>query len=288
MVKQDTVSRFLFDHHAVRGEIARLQLTGRDFLASRNYPVCLNKLLLELSCAVILVSSALKGGSEIMLQIKGGSTGALKYALVNLKADLTYYGSAALREEYQLTEDLDLLRLCGTDGIMTLSVFPGDGPKWQGIVPLNPTSVGAALEDYFRDSQQLPTRFFIWSDPAEHRVGGILLQILPEEEHNLDSLEHLSVLTSTLTAEEMFQLSEAEILKRLYAQEDLHLYDPQPIKYRCACSKARCANALMGLESSVLEDLMHEGGTQMTCQHCGRVYRFSQEELKSMLLRVKQ
>ncbi|MCR5536433.1 MAG: Hsp33 family molecular chaperone HslO [Succinivibrio sp.] len=288
MITQDTVSRFLFDQHAVRGEIVQLHKSSEAFLASRDYPDCEKKLLLELSCAAVLVSSSLKDGSEIMLQIKGGAQGALKYALVNLKADLTYYGSAVLKEDAQVSDEATLEQLVGTDGIMTMSVFPSNGPKWQGIVPLNPQSISAALEDYFKDSQQLPTRFFIWSDLNTYQTGGILLQIIPEVEHNLESLEHLSILGSTLTSEELFTLSQEDILKRLYAKEDLHLYPAAKVAYQCICSKERCANALKGLKTAELEELIAQGNTEMTCQHCGKVYSFSQAELKSLLLSIQQ
>ena len=285
---EDNVTRFLFDNHAVRGEITQLHETLEAFLRDRPYPLSIRKLMMELSCAAVLVASTLKDGSEIMLQIKGGDSGSLKYALVNIRQDLSFYGSAVLKDGCTAGVHDTLADLFGTNGIMTMSVFPADGPKWQGVVPLNPASLGAALEDYFRESQQLPTRFFIWSEAEEYLCGGLILQIIPNEANNLNSLEHLSVLTATLTAEELFGLAREEILHRLFAKEDLRLFAPQRISFRCICSKERCLNALAGLRAGELESLVSEGGTEMTCQHCGRTFNFTKDELQALLMKNSQ
>ena len=50
----------------------------------------------------------------------------------------------------------------------------------------------------------------------------------------------------------------------------------------------RCERALKGLPRTELENLISDNGTSMTCQHCGKIYNFTKEDLEKMLLTVSQ
>ncbi|MDY6415533.1 MAG: Hsp33 family molecular chaperone HslO, partial [Succinivibrio dextrinosolvens] len=265
----NSIERFLFDNHGVRGEITRLKTPFEDLIHD-DYPDCLKKIMMELAVSSVLVASTLKDGSEIMVQIRGGKDAPLKYALINIRQDLSFYGSCALKDNSAVDNNASIHDLCGQDGILALSVFPQNGVKWQGIVALNNESIGATLEDYFKNSQQLPTRFFISTDLQERQSGGIMLQIIPEVEGNIESLEHLSVLSATLSAKELFTLPLDESLGRLFAHEETKVFGEKEVMFKCICSKSRCENALMQLDPAELKNMAEDPkGTSMTCQHCG-------------------
>ena len=284
----NSIERFLFDNHGVRGEITRLKTPFEDLIHD-DYPDCLKKIMMELAVSSVLVASTLKDGSEIMVQIRGGKAAPLKYALINIRQDLSFYGSCALKDNCAVDNNASIHDLCGQDGILALSVFPQNGVKWQGIVALNNESIGATLEDYFKNSQQLPTRFFISTDLQERQSGGIMLQIIPEVEGNIESLEHLSVLSATLSAKELFTLPLDESLGRLFAHEETKVFGEKEVLFKCICSKGRCENALMQLDPAELKNMAEDPkGTSMTCQHCGKTYTFTQEELASMYRKLSQ
>ncbi len=284
----NSIERFLFDNHGVRGEITRLKTPFEDLIHD-DYPDCLKKIMMELAVSSVLVASTLKDGSEIMVQIRGGKAAPLKYALINIRQDLSFYGSCALKDNCAVDNNASIHDLCGQDGILALSVFPQNGVKWQGIVALNNESIGATLEDYFKNSQQLPTRFFISTDLQERQSGGIMLQIIPEVEGNIESLEHLSVLSATLSAKELFTLPLDESLGRLFAHEETKVFGEKEVLFKCICSKSRCENALMQLDPAELKNMAEDPkGTSMTCQHCGKTYTFTQEELASMYRKISQ
>lgn len=284
----NSIERFLFDNHGVRGEITRLKTPFEDLIHD-DYPDCLKKIMMELAVSSVLVASTLKDGSEIMVQIRGGKDAPLKYALINIRQDLSFYGSCALKDNSAVDNNASIHDLCGQDGILALSVFPQNGVKWQGIVAMNNESIGATLEDYFKNSQQLPTRFFISTDLQERQSGGIMLQIIPEVEGNIESLEHLSVLSATLSAKELFTLPLDESLGRLFAHEETKVFGEKEVLFKCICSKSRCENALMQLDPAELKNMAEDPkGTSMTCQHCGKTYTFTQEELASMYRKLSQ
>ncbi|HAO91631.1 MAG: Hsp33 family molecular chaperone HslO [Succinivibrio sp.] len=285
---QDSIQRFLFDNHGVRGEIVKLNTPFTELLHD-SYPKIIKKIMMELAVSSVLVASTLKDGSEIMVQIHGGKTSKIKYALINIRQDLSFYGSAALQDNCQIDDKDTLASVCSNDSVLVLSVFSKDGQKWQGVVQIDTTSIAKTLENYFKESQQLPTRFVIHSDVATSQAGGIMLQIIPEIKDNVESLEHLSILADTLSPQELYSLSFNDILLRLFAHEEVKVFEPKTVEFKCSCSRARCENALQQLSQQELADLAkEEQGTSMTCQHCGKTYTFTKEDLQTILAKVSQ
>lgn len=66
--------------------------------------------------------------------------------------------------------------------------------------------------------------------------GGVMLQIIPEIKNNLESLDHLSVLTETLSTKELFDLPLEESLSRLFAHEEVKVFGQHEVKFQCVCS----------------------------------------------------
>lgn len=284
MPNSDLLMRFMFDHHPVRGELVRLDRSVKELLRGHDYPEQVKGLLLDLSCAAALCATSFKDGSETMLQLKGESGAPLRYALVNIRADLSFYGSAALEQGAQPAPGgAPLLSLCGAQGILALTVFPAEGERWQGLVQTDPDSVQNTLEHYFLRSAQLPTSFVLLHDPQCECAAGLLLQVLPDEQNAALSLEHLTVLARSLTGQEALKLPFEEILQRLYAHESVRVFDPLPLTFRCNCSAERCLTALSKLTPGELGELINDGGTSMTCQHCGRSYQISAAQLQALL-----
>ena len=60
------------------------------------------------------------------------------------------------------------------------------------------------------------------------------------------------------------------------------------IPYRCYCSRDRVERALISMGVEELEDLLaKQGGCELGCQFCDKVYRYSAEELRSLIDRLK-
>lgn len=286
---QDEAMRFMFDNHGVRGEIATLKQSAQALLKDHNYPKAIKALMLELALTSTLIAATLKANGEVMIQLRGGDNAPLKYALINISQNLSFYGSASLYEGVNLKDDASLKEIIGDNGVLVISVFPEGGVKWQGIVPIEKDSIQQALEEYFEISEQLPSKFFIYTDLEDLEAYGIMLQIISGVEGNTQSLEHLGILTSTMTLGEFKELNSLEILNRLFAEEKVRVFEPRALKFHCVCSKERCQKTLMSLPRHELEEICSdEKGTDLNCAHCGKTYHFTQEELKELLLKVSQ
>lgn len=285
----DAVVRFLFDNHGVRGEIVALNESATRLIENHHYAAPVKRLMQELSACASLMAATVKTNTRITVQMQGGKNAKLKYALVNVAPDLSFYGSAVPVEGVKIEDSAAFKDLVGENGSLIISVFPEDGERYQGVVGLDKDNVAAALEDYFLSSEQLPTRFFILSDPKGNGVYGILLQIIPNIDGNRDSLEHLSVLTATMSFDEMDEVGIMEALRRLYAEETVRVFKERKVSFRCVCSRERGENTLTSLPRKELEEIAADPhGTTLTCAHCQRSYHFTKEELEALLLKVSQ
>ena len=82
-------------------------------------------------------------------------------------------------QQYTIEEELtgkSLQELMG-DGVLTITLDPTEGQRYQGIIALQGASLADALSDYFAQSEQLPTRLWLMADGD--KAAGLLLQALP-------------------------------------------------------------------------------------------------------------
>ncbi|KEY58652.1 Hsp33 family molecular chaperone HslO [Serratia sp. DD3] len=272
MSNHDQLHRYLFEDYAVRGELVTVSETYQHILANHDYPAPVQALLGELLVATSLLTATLKFEGDITVQLQGD--GPLKLAVINGNNRQEMRGVA--RIEGDIAAESSLQQMLG-NGIMVITISPSEGERYQGIVGLEGATLAECLEGYFRQSEQLPTRLFIRTGEAEGKpaASGMLLQVLPAEERNLDEFDHLVQLTATIKSEELFTLPANEVLYRLYHQEEVTLYEPQDVIFRCTCSRQRCIDALMTLpEEEVATMLQQDGNIDMHCDYCGSHYVF--------------
>ena len=65
-----------------------------------------------------------------------------------------------------------------------------------------------------------------------------------------DAWRRVQLIADTLTPVELRTLADAEILHRLFNEDDLRLFEPSPVYFRCRCSRERVAGMLQGLAKS--------------------------------------
>ena len=273
MANQDQLHRYLFENYAVRGELVTVSNTWKEVLENHNYPLPVKNLLGELLVATSLLTATLKFAGDITVQVQGD--GPMSLAVINGNNRQQMRGVARVQGE--IADDASLKTLVG-NGYLVITITPEEGERYQGVVGLEGETLAECLEDYFQRSEQLPTRLFIRTGDVEGQpaAGGMLLQVLPAQDTQAEDFEHLAVLTETLKAEELFTLPANEVLWRLYHEEEVTLYDPQDVEFKCTCSRERCADALKTLPDEEVDSILaEEGEIDMHCDYCGNHYLFN-------------
>ncbi|WP_446029695.1 Hsp33 family molecular chaperone HslO [Lelliottia amnigena] len=273
MAQHDQLHRYLFEQFAVRGELVTVSETWKQILENYNYPQPVKKVLGELLVATSLLTATLKFAGDITVQLQGD--GPMNMAVINGNNQQQMRGVA--RVQGDVPEGADLKTLVG-NGFLVITITPDEGERYQGVVGLEGDTLAECLEDYFLRSEQLPTRLFIRTGEVEGQLaaGGMLLQVLPAQNAQGNDFEHLATLTETIKTEELFTLPANEVLWRLYHEEEVTLYDPQDVEFKCTCSRERCAGALRTLPDEEIDSIMAEDGEiDMNCDYCGSHYVFN-------------
>lgn len=281
----DQLHRYLFDKGNVRGEMVRLQDTYQSILDSYPYPPVIQQLLGELMVAASLLTATLKFEGDIAVQLQGN--GPLSYAVINGTHNQQLRGVARWDESLETLPDSfsELL----PQGIMVITITPAVGERYQGIVALDQPTLAACIESYFTHSEQLATKVIIRTqlNGQTAKACGMFLQILPTSSAATlaadTDFDHLCQLTDTISDEELFNLPSEEILYRLYHQEEVEVFSPTPVVFKCSCSREKTASALSGISKEELLDIIaQQGEVAMNCQYCHTEYRFDAIDIESI------
>lgn len=280
MAQHDQLHRYLFENHAVRGELVTVSDTWQQMLQNHDYPQPVKNVLGELLVATSLLTATLKFDGDITVQLQGD--GPLTLAVINGNNKQQMRGVARMQGE--VPENADLKTLVG-NGYLVITITPEEGERYQGVVGLEGDTLAACLEDYFMRSEQLPTRLFIRTGDVEGKpaAGGLLLQVLPAQNAQEEDFSHLATLTETITAQELLTLPANDVLWRLYHEEEVTLYDPQDVEFKCTCSRQRCADALRTLPEEEVNGIIEEDGEiDMHCDYCGSHYVFTAMDITAL------
>lgn len=276
MSVQDQLHRYLFENAAVRGELVNVTQTWRDVLKTHDYPAPVQQLLGELLVATSLLTATLKFDGDITVQLQGD--GPLSLAVINGNNRQELRGVA--RVQGDIAPGSSLKSMVG-NGYLVITISPEKGERYQGVVGLEGETLAECLEDYFMRSEQLPTRLFIRT--SDKGVAGILLQVLPAQDASQDDFTHLATLTETIKAEELIELPANDVLWRLYHQEEATVYDPQPVMFKCTCSRERCGEVLKTLPQAEVDEIIEEDGEiDMHCDYCGTHYVYDAVDIAAI------
>ena len=74
------------------------------------------------------------------------------------------------------------------------------------------------------------------------------------------------------------------LVEDVLGEFELEVLEEAPVEYRCYCSRDRVTRALISMGREELRSLIDEqGGAELTCQFCDRVYGYSKEDLEALL-----
>ena len=279
-MNSDNLFRFLFQNRNVRGELVQLADSLDQMLLHHNYPLPVKQLLAELVAATSLLTATLKLDGDIAVQIQGD--GPIRFAAVNGTDQQQFRGVVRMQAEISGESFRDLIG----EGYLLVTITPKQGERYQGIIPLSGDSLTSTLEAYFAQSEQLPTRLYLYTDlqAAHCRAAGFMLQVLPVDQQKAKAdFEDLVMLSDTLTKDEIFNLPAEQLLYRLFHQEEVELFTPQKVSFVCGCSIEKCASAIVSLGRDVINEHIAEGKLDISCEYCNTTYHFSPADLTTLL-----
>ncbi|MGH8197012.1 MAG: Hsp33 family molecular chaperone HslO [Steroidobacteraceae bacterium] len=277
MAAGDLLHRFLFERLPVRGHLVRLDASWRAAIEHHEYPEAVGNVLGEAMAASVLMAGALKFEGRLSLQFEG--PGPVRLMLAQCTHRHAIRGVA---RHGDLPESLP-----GGDGLfgggqlaVTIEQEEG-GDRYQGVVPLVAAELSHCLEQYFERSEQLPSRMMLAA--TQDRAAGLLLQRVAVDRSGSatelaeadDAWRRIGLLAGTISPRELLDTPCRELLRRLFREDDIRLFEGSPVYFQCSCSRERVAGILQALGGDEVHALLRErGDVEVRCEFCNRAWRF--------------
>ena len=316
----DQLLKFLFEGQPVRGMLVRLGPSWRELLSRRTsvsdgghaFAPPVRALLGEMAAAGLLMQASLKFNGALVLQMQGD--GPVRLAVAETQPDLSFRVTAKVVGEVASEARLEALLNVGGQGRCAITLDPLDRQPgqqpYQGVVALHGDrreplqQLSEVLAHYMLQSEQLDTRLVLAAN--DEVAAGLLIQRLPvsgaanlagglrisADEVQIgrnEDFNRIALLAATLTAEELLTLQPAQILRRLFWQETVRMFEPMTPHFACRCSRLRVAGMLRGLGADEVGSLIEERGeAEVGCDFCGAVYRFDPVDVAELFTADRQ
>jgi molecular chaperone Hsp33 len=270
----DTVIPFGFEKLPVRGALIHLSQSWQRMLRDQAYSTLITETLGHAAAATGLIAQSLKFDGVITLQIQ--SRGDLRMLVMQSTSELELRGMASASPDSAAQTFGDLIK----EGHCAVTVDNGQRP-YQGIVDIGDTSLAASLEHYFSRSVQVPSHVALVAN--EEVAGGVLLQQVPGNPIDSDDWNRLQYLTQTLSTRDLEGDAGISLIGKLFAEDDVRVYEPRDVQFRCRCSQSRTENVLKMLgEQEARETLAAEGVIEVTCEYCGSERTFDAVDVERL------
>jgi molecular chaperone Hsp33 len=280
---RDSLARFLLPGAGVRGVRVHLDDAWAAIRTrAADLPASAVELLGEAAAAAALFTGHAKVDGRLSVQLRG--TGPLRTLFAECTAAGTLRGIAQVAEGGEPARDL---RAMGEGAVLAITIENPAGPgrepvRYQGLVPLESDSLAGAFEDYFRQSEQLPTRILLAAD--EGAAAGLMLQKLPGDAGDDDGWARAGALFDTLSPAELLAWPTATLLHRLFHEESPQALGERPLRFACSCSRERVGAMLRSLGRDEAEAAMEANGgeVRVRCEFCGETYDFDPGQIEAL------
>ena len=241
--------------------------------------------------AASMMGNALKAeGASLTLQIKGGGPLGTVMAVADEFGNVRGYVQQP-HVDLPLRPDgkLDVGAAVGSSGSLTVIKDLGMKEPYIGSVALLGGEIAEDLAAYFVESEQIPTAcalgVLVDRDQSVRAAGGYIIQLLPGAGEDVIGRVEAGVLAAGAVTGLLDRNGDPEaMLRTVLSGFDVEILETSPVEYRCYCSRERVTRALISLGKQELESILAEqGGCELTCQFCDRVYRFSADQLRSLI-----
>ncbi len=310
----DTILPFAVTALELRGQVVRLGPLVDEILTRHNYPLPVAKLLGEAIVLAVLLGSTLKFDGRFILQTQ--TDGPVRMLVIDFRSPGKVRACARFDAAQVATAisagKADPGALLGRGHLaMTIDQGP-DMSRYQGVVALDGGDLEAAAHEYFRRSEQIPTRVrlavaeeFSAGKGRRWRAGGMLLQFLPlaPERARMADLDpgdapdgtapHVvpedeawaegRALVATVEDLELIDpdLSSERLVYRLFHEHGVRVFRYRDLRAECSCSRAGVDAMLRSFSRDDHDHMVENGVISVTCEFCSANYVFAPGEVAS-------
>ena len=287
----DQVLSFSIPDQDARGRIVRLGPLLDTVLSAHDYPPPIRHMLAEALAITALIGSLLKeDGSQLTMQAQT-EDGVVSLLVCDYRqGELRGYAQFDAERLSGLGANPSLTALFGKGFLAITFDLAVTGQRYQGIVSLEGESLAQACENYFAQSEQVPTliRLGIRSAGGSCIAGGLLIQHLPEGEEGRERLnvrmdhpqwQHVSTMAGSIRHDELVDrsLSLEQVIWRLFHEESEIRVNLGPALTRgCRCTAEYYHSVLVRFPEEERKTMRDDAGmVNVDCAFCSKVFQIA-------------
>ncbi|MFL0355375.1 Hsp33 family molecular chaperone HslO [Erythrobacter sp. GH1-10] len=283
----DKLLGFTLPARNARARAVRLDRVVDEVLSAHDYPAPITHLLSEALVLGALMGGLLKGEEAQLTMQAQTQAGVVSLLVCDYRAgSMRGYADFDSEKFGKLGANPSLSALFG-EGYLAITFETGAGRRYQGIVPLEGETLAEACENYFTQSEQVPTLIRVASrSGGDGRVAaGLLIQHLADGEEGRERLhvrmdhpdwEHVSTLASTISHEELVddKLSLEAIAWRLFHEEDeVRIMPGADLSRGCRCSAEYYEGVIARFPPDEQAEMRNEEGKVVVdCAFCSKAF----------------
>ena len=287
----DQVLSLTITDRDARGRAVRLGPVLQTILAAHAYPPAITHLLAEALVVTALIGSLLKNGDG-QLTMQAQTEGGIVELLVcdYRSGELRGYVRHDAERLAQLGVNPSLYALFGKGYLAITFDVASTGQRYQGIVPLEGSTLAEACENYFVQSEQVPTliRVAVRNTASGCVAGGLLVQHLAEGEEGRERLhvrmdhpewDHVAALAGSIRHDELVDpgLSLEALVWRLFHEEtEVRVEQGPPLVRGCRCSLDHYTGVIASFPEADQADMRNDAGViVIDCAFCSKVFELA-------------
>lgn len=181
----------------------------------------------------------------------------------------------------------------GKSGYLSVIRDLGKGTQpYIGQVEITSGEIAEDLTYYYATSEQVPTAIslgvLVDRDYTPKAAGGYVIQMMPgwspEDEQLITAIEkRLGEIPPVSTMVDKGYTPE-EIIKEILGDEiPYHILKEETPEYKCNCSRKRVETALISIGKKDLSSLLEDNGTEVNCNFCDKIYKFTTQDIEELL-----
>ena len=285
----DRALGFTIPSRNARGRIVRLGPVLDQVLSAHAYPPAIEALLAEALTLAALMGATLKDASgqlTMQAQTKGGVVSLL---VCDYKGgELRGYVQFDADRLAKLSIDPSLAELFGQGYLAITFDLALTKERYQGIVPLDGATLSEAAQNFFVQSEQVPSLMRVGMHKRADGAtvaGGLLLQHLPEGELGRERLhvrldhpewEHVSALGGTMHADELADamLPLETLVWRLFNEEtEVRVLQSTALVRGCRCTPDHIESVIAKFPVEEQREMADADGViTVDCAFCARKF----------------
>ncbi|GBF39731.1 Hsp33 family molecular chaperone HslO [Leptospira johnsonii] len=239
------------------------------------------ELLARTMLAAFFLADLVKEDTKVSVQIRFYDDSEIHSVL----AYSTRNGRLKATLRHRPEEDIESAQISEENlGILKVFRWKDGECIYQSIVPFRNQSFETNIENYLRDSEQVPSFLvaYVKLDGLHWRIKGLFLQALPEaKSEHIDAVRELAgKLEEEKSKVYEGTVSQAlEILQSSWNTKFEILETGRP-EYRCDCSEEKIKELIQNLGKEEAMDIAEEQGQiEVTCEFCNSIYRFPKAQV---------